>query len=244
MRAAGRAAGTGSAVGNATNSPEAFPGYHDLPYYVTQATWSSPVSNRLLLDAGFSRFHYRFAGNGQVPPDGLTDLIPVTEQSTIYGLANFSYRGLYDPNAHAFADNKASSIQWRASASYVTGAHNFKIGYMGSSLVQTSGRVANDSQLRYTFNNRNPVSFGYVLAPRWDTTDHTMTAALFVAGSMDAGQADAPGGDSLRPRLELGAGRGQRHDGDVDLQPAADLVRAHGERQGLQRHHTARGRRV
>ena len=175
-------------VGNATNSPEAFPGYHDLPYYVTQATWSSPVSNRLLFDAGFSRFHYRFAGNGQVPPDGLTDLIPVTEQSTIYGLANFSYRGLYDPNAHAFADNKASSIQWRTTASYVTGAHNFKIGYMGSSLVQTSGRVANDSQLRYTFNNRNPVSFGYVLAPRWDTTDHTMTGALFVQDQWTLGK--------------------------------------------------------
>ena len=39
------------AVGNATNSPEAFPGNHDLPYYVTQATWSSPVSNRPLFDA-------------------------------------------------------------------------------------------------------------------------------------------------------------------------------------------------
>ena len=175
-------------VGNATNSPESYPGYHDLPYYVTQATWSSPVSSRLLLDAGFSRFHYRFAGNGQVPPDGLTDLIPVTEQSTIYGLANFSYRGLYDPNAHAFADNKASSFQWRASAAYVTGAHNFKVGYLGSSLVQTSGRVANDSQLRYTFNNRSPVSFGYVNAPRWDTTDRTMTAALFAQDQWTLGR--------------------------------------------------------
>ena len=155
---------------------------------MTQATWSSPVSNRLLLDAGFSRFHYRFAGNGQVPPDGLTDLIPVTEQSSIYGLANFSYRGLYDPNAHAFADNKATSIQWRSTAAYVSGAHNFKVGYMGSSLVQTSGRVANDSQLRYTFNNRSPISVGYVLAPRWDTTDHTMTAALFAQDQWTLGK--------------------------------------------------------
>jgi len=155
---------------------------------VTQATWSSPVSNRLLLDAGFSRFHYRFAGNGQVPPDGLTDLIPVTEQSSIYGLANFSYRGLYDPNAHAFADNKATSLQWRASVARVSGAHNFKVGYMGSSLVQTSGRVANDSQLRYTFNNRSPISFGYLLAPRWDTTDRTMTAALFAQDQWTLGK--------------------------------------------------------
>ena len=135
----GRAAGAKRdwiAVGNATNAPRRSR-LPRPPYYVTQATWSSPVSSRLLVDAGLSRFHYRFAGNGQVPPDGLADLIPVTEQSSIYGLANFSYRGLYDPNAHAFADNKATSIQWRSSVAYVSGAHNFKIGYMGSSLIQT-----------------------------------------------------------------------------------------------------------
>jgi hypothetical protein len=59
---------------------------------------------------------------------------------------------------------------------------------MGSSLIQTSGRVANDSQLRYTFNNRSPISFGYVLAPRWDTTDHTMTAALFAQDQWTLGR--------------------------------------------------------
>ena len=156
-----------------------------------------------------------------MPPDGLTDLIPVTEQSTIYGLANFSYRGLYDPNAHAFADNKASSIEWRTTASYVTGAHNFKIGYIGSSLLQTSGRVANDSQLRYTFNNRNPVSFGYVLAPRWDTTDHTMTTALFVQDQWTLGKLTIPGGDLLRPGLEraLAEGNGTTETSSFNPQP-------------------------
>lgn len=176
------------AVGTATSSPESYPGYHDLPYYVTQATWSSPVSSRMLIDAGVSRFAYRFAGFGQVPPDGLTDLIPVTEQSTLYGLANFNYRGLYDPAGHAFADNDATSLQWRASAAYVTGTHNFKVGYLGSSLRQTSGRVANDSQLRYTFNNGVPVSFGYFIAPRWETTDRTMTTAFFVQDQWTLGR--------------------------------------------------------
>ena len=175
-------------VGTATSSPESYPGYHDLPYYVTQASWTSPVSSRMLVDAGFSRFRYRFAGFGQAPPDGLTDLIPVTEQSSIYGLANFSYRGLYDPAAHAFADNDATSLQWRAAAAYVTGTHNFKVGYLGSSLRQTSGRVANDSQLRYTFNHGVPISFGYVLAPRWETTDRTMTTALFVQDQWTVGR--------------------------------------------------------
>ena len=45
---------------------------------MTQATWTSTVSSKLLLEAGFSRFAYRHAGGpGQVPPDGILDLIPV-----------------------------------------------------------------------------------------------------------------------------------------------------------------------
>ena len=43
-----------------------------FPLHVTQATWTSPVSNRVLLEAGFSRFQYLWAGFGQAPPDSLT----------------------------------------------------------------------------------------------------------------------------------------------------------------------------
>jgi hypothetical protein len=176
------------AVGTATSSPESYPGYHDFPYHVTQGTWSSPVSSRLLLDAGFNRFYYQYAGFGQAPPDALTSLIPVTEQSTIYGLANFNYRGLFDPAAHAFADNQATSIQWRASAAYVTGAHNFKVGYMGSDMWQNAGRQAAESALRYTFNRGVPVSFGYVLSPRWDTTNKARTMSLFAQDQWTLGK--------------------------------------------------------
>src|SRR5687767_1469137 len=52
------------AMGSTTSSPEAPPGFRDYPYFVTQATWASPVTNRILLEAGFSRFHYLYAGNG------------------------------------------------------------------------------------------------------------------------------------------------------------------------------------
>ncbi len=176
------------ALGTTTSSPESYPGYHDFPYHVTQATWSSPVSSRMLLDAGYSRFYYQYAGFGQAPPDALTSLIPVTEQSTIYGLANFNYRGLFDPAAHAFADNQATSMQWRVSAAYVTGAHNFKVGYIGSDLWQNAGRQAAESALRYTFNQGVPVSFGYVLSPRWDTTDKARTAALFAQDQWTLGK--------------------------------------------------------
>src|SRR5262249_29813426 len=56
------------ALGSTTQSPESNTGYFDFPYWVTQATWTSTVSNKLLVEAGFSRFAYRHAGGpGQVP---------------------------------------------------------------------------------------------------------------------------------------------------------------------------------
>jgi hypothetical protein len=181
------------ATGNTPAAPETFPGYHDLPYNVTQATWSSPLTSRLLLEAGFSRFQYLWAGFGEVPPDGLKSLIPVTEQSTIYGLANFSYRGLYDPLGFAFADNDANPNTWRMTASYVTGAHNMKVGYQGSYQKSLQARVANSTQLRYTFNNAAPNAVSYYIAPRWEQNDRTESQSLFAQDQWTIGRATLQG---------------------------------------------------
>jgi hypothetical protein len=169
--------GTG---GGTPSSPEAWPGYHDFPYHVTQATWTNPISSKVLLEAGFSRFQYLWAGFGQAPPDHL-DLIPVTEVQAIDGhRANFSYRGIFDPLAYAYADNDANPNNWKASMSYVTGAHNLKVGYQGSYQRSLIGREANDTLLRYTFNGRQPTGFGFYIAPRWDVNDRTATQSLYV----------------------------------------------------------------
>jgi hypothetical protein len=186
-------------VGTLTSSPESFPGYHHFPYNVTQATWSSPVTSKLLLEAGFSRFQYLWAGFGQVPPDGLTNVIPVTERSAIYptiptGQANFNYRGLYDPLGFAYADNDANPNNWRATASYVTGAHNMKFGYQGSFQKSAQGRVANQTQLHYIFNNGAPIGFGYYLAPRWEQNDRTETQSLFAQDQWTSGRLTLQGG--------------------------------------------------
>jgi hypothetical protein len=170
-------------VGTLTSSSETFPGYHDFPYYVTQATWSSPFTNRILFEAGYSRFHYLWAGFGIAPPDALTELIPVVETTTLYGQPNFVYRGLFDPLAHAYADNDANPNNWRASASYVTGSHNMKVGYQGSYQKSYQGRVSNASQLVYRFNGGTPNGVGYYIAPRWDQNDRTATQSLYVQDS-------------------------------------------------------------
>jgi hypothetical protein len=171
--------GLGNFGGGTPASPESWPGYHDFPYYVTQLTWNSPVSNRFLLEAGFSRFHYLWAGFGQAPPDRV-NLIPVTEQAAIQGHpANFSYRGAFDPLGFGWADNDANPNNWRATASYVTGAHNLKFGYQGSYQKSIQGRQANESLLRYTTNNGVPNSVSYYIAPRWEQNDRTASMAFF-----------------------------------------------------------------
>jgi len=181
-------------VGTLTSSPETFPGYHHFPYNVTQATWSSPFTNRLLFEAGFSRFQYLWAGFGQVPPDGLTNLIPVQEQSAIYGQPGLIYRGLYDPLGFAYADNDANPNNWRATASYVTGAHSMKFGYQGSFQKSAQGRVANSTQLEYRFNNGIPNAVSYYLAPRWEQSDRTETFSLFAQDQWTRGRLTMQGG--------------------------------------------------
>ena len=98
---------SGRTFGADTVSPETFPGYHDFPYNTTQATYSAPISSRMLLEGGYSRFAYGYARFGMAAPDGLMDLIPVTETTGIYGRPNFSYRGVFDPLDFGFNDNDA-----------------------------------------------------------------------------------------------------------------------------------------
>ena len=162
------------------------------------------------------------------------------EQSAIYGQPLFFYRGLYDPLGFAYADNDANPNNWRMTASYVTGAHNMKVGYQGSFQKSAQGRVSNQSQLEYRFNNGVPNAVSYYLAPRWEQNDRTETHSLFVAGPVDERPAHAPGRPPVRSRVQLGAGRRQRHVGHVEVQSAAHQLPGNGEREGLQRHHAAR----
>jgi len=176
-------------LGTLTASPETWPGYHDFPYHVTQATWTSPVSNKVLLEAGFSRFQYLWAGFGQAAPDALTDVIPVTESQAIDNhRANYTYRGMFDPLGFGWADNDANPNNWRASMAYVTGSHNLKVGYQGSYQRSLQARDANTTLLRYTMNNRALNGVSYTLASRWEQNDRTATTAVYVQDQWTKGR--------------------------------------------------------
>ena len=163
------------ANGSATAAPESSSLYNNnLPNSVTQATWQAAVTSRLLLEAGMSSFNSQWGWTR--PPGALTNFTPVTElaPATVgVPFPVFTYRGL---------DNLLSNDQhqhnWRASAAYVTGAHNFKIGYQGSIALDNQHNLVNDTQLTYTFLAGQPISFNERIGP-WNTANRTEWHGLY-----------------------------------------------------------------
>ena len=181
------------AAGSPTTSPEGNNNYFDFPYYMTQVLWANPFSNRVLFEAGFTRFSYYHAGGpGQVPPDGIFDqAIGVTEQSTnINPLTNLRYapRANYQYRAiQTYTDGYGNPNNWRASASYVTGSHNMKVGYQGTHLRADATFVTPEHQLSYQFNQGAPNQFT-VRLPTWQQSDLTRSAAFFVQDAWTRGR--------------------------------------------------------
>ena len=182
----------GLGAGATTPSPEANPSYFgNLPYHVNQAIWTAPMTNKLLLEAGFTRFMFRGGTTGRASPDGIMNLIAVTEQSTANNpltnlpyapRANFVYRGVATANP-----NYANPNNWRASASYVTGAHEMKVGYQGAYIRVKNWFLVNEPQLAYRFNQGVPNQFTFRL-PEWHQSDRTGTAALYVQDKWTRGR--------------------------------------------------------
>ena len=164
------------AMGTTTSAPEAAAGYGADPTTLTQATWTSTLSNRLLIDSAVSRFVYGIVGNGQLPPDANQSLIGVTELSAaMYGVANFSYRAPF-----TYAKYDTVPWGWRGAVSYVTGAHSAKIGYQGALQKYDWHTFVNSSQMRYIFNNGQPTGVNYYVSPYFDFSNRTETHAVYV----------------------------------------------------------------
>jgi hypothetical protein len=165
-------------------------GYFDVPFYMNQASWTMPATSKLLFEAGFTPFRYNPIF-GHPPPDGITNLIAVSEQSNAINPAtglryapqpNYLYRGV---ESWGWAVGKTDG--WFVSASYVTGAHNMKVGYQGNRLDQLDQRISNEPLLSYRFNLGVPNAVTYRLP---DAANRTITnlAGFFIQDSWTLGR--------------------------------------------------------
>jgi hypothetical protein len=135
-------------------SPEADGPGATLPLRVTQLTWSSPATSRLLLDAGFGSTYYGW-GNFERVGNNTRPLVRVQEQCAGGCAANGGIAGLVY-RSQDWNDNYTGAYQWRASASFVTGAHSMKVGHTGTNFIDNRQSFTNDQQLMFRLNNGLP----------------------------------------------------------------------------------------
>ena len=115
-----------SGGGAATIATEASVKQYNHPARFQQATWNSPLTSRVLLEASYGQWMLTWRGTagGQPRDDANPVLVNAVEQAgSIPGL---SYRMVNN-----WQQNLTNTRTWRASMSYVTGAHNMKFGYFG-----------------------------------------------------------------------------------------------------------------
>ena len=179
----------------------------------------------------------RSAGRARATPT--RGLARVTEQcaagcSANGGIPNLTYRSAN------WGHSWDAQYTWRASVSYVTGAHNLKIGYGGVALVSDLENHTNDLNLAYTVSNGVPNSAHAEPA----AVHHQLSDAervLLRAGSVDARPDDAAGRAALRSQLELLA---RADDSGVGFLAVAARVPGDARRDRLQGHLAARRRRL
>jgi len=132
--------------GSGTRTPEAQGLVLYTPGHTRVLTWTSPLTNRVLLEAGWGSYMANYA-NDAPRIDGTHNpgMISVFDQGTSpgTGIAGLTYR-FDNPLGGGFQHHQIGTLaNLKASISYVTGAHSMKVGYQGG--------FSNPSQSYYNF---------------------------------------------------------------------------------------------
>ena len=136
-----------------TTAPEADAQLRFWPQFLAQVAWSAPVTDRLLLEAGYSATisHWPRVSN----PGVSTNSIRITEASTgfVYGAPD-TLQDLQDSDRFA----------QRFGASYITGSHSFKTGFQLSQGVKNLHQYS-WSDYNYTFLRNVPTQITQLATP-------------------------------------------------------------------------------
>ena len=130
-------------------SPESAVAYRFPVLNLAQASWTTPLTNKLLVEARFA--HRGEAFGNQLPEVGSVyrDMVPVLEQST-----NFFYRGKGGDGGvsgtFGFSSQNINTLV--SSMSYVTGAHSLKVGFSDTWASTVSTTESNSRYMMFRFN--------------------------------------------------------------------------------------------
>ena len=128
-------------------APEAQNSYSFWPRNgLYQGTWSSPRTNKLLLEGGAS-----LAINGFViSPQNVTDIFGFAVKPTDVSITEASTGFIYNAKPYYYPTNRQDRIAQRFTASYVTGSHAWKTGVQLQEHVYDQDKQVNQS-MQWTF---------------------------------------------------------------------------------------------
>jgi len=143
-------------------SPEAV-GVLGRPLQISQAAWSSPITDRLIAEAGYGGTWFG-VGNFEREPNPTRDLIRVAEQCASGCAANGSIPGLvYRSQDYSVA--YTGSYLVKGSLSFVTGTHSLKAGYQRTMMTDDRTWFTNTQNLTYRVSNGVPNQLTESISP-------------------------------------------------------------------------------
>ena len=174
----------------ATFSPEIYPDWQFNHESFTTATWSSPVTSRLLLEARFGDHAEGFVD--KYPEAGRP--VPPGDSACVRRAPDFSTAGKAIAACRCFfgTQNAPFTMQAQASVTYVTGSHALKVGFQndfGSSAVAIRQRAGPLLHVQQRRAHLDPAACAAVYADR---------AFVGGPGHLRAGQVDVQAGDDQR----------------------------------------------
>jgi hypothetical protein len=133
----------------AGTSPEAATVAFVTPNHIAQASWTNPFTGRLLFEAGVSLLNQKWGISARPGGNNIYYNIPRIQET-----GQFAYNNGITSGGATNWDADAGNQNIRASVSYVTGAHNMKVGYQGAFLNEADYFFVNDHRVHYTYGTR------------------------------------------------------------------------------------------
>ena len=164
-----------------------------------QMDWNNPLSSRVLLEASaihrverWGAMHLQ-TGKGDNIDAIAPGMVPVTDNPSLATGGSLNYRAF--AGANGFNNSWNWNLHYRAAMSYVTGSHNFKVGFNNAyGHHENTNYTDPTTPYTYTFANGVPTQLTYRITPRTVAVNVDRDLGLFAQDKWTVGRLTLAGG--------------------------------------------------